>query len=460
VTRCPECSEAAGHDVDHTPSLRLPPVLVRFEHFLSTKGLLARPVGVIDPTLPTRAGSVPSRPMSFKHRRTAMGTIVSVLKELGYLERKGGGRWVSVAGTDPREVSVRELQDYLLRRFPVDPCQKHREGCVRCCLPHHLSMYNKVCEAFRKMAEWLYFEERVNGRPVWSKDKLIAVYAIARRRKYKLRPPQMNEVESLFRFQEWLEARDKAYGYMLWFLQEFGARYEEMAHAEYPPDGPFVRLNSPAGVVEITGKGQEGGKTRVVTLTPVRTAKLQEILAWRAKLEGELEAWSGRKPAPVLFPVVSKTKKLTGNARDEDPSVFNRMLQAWARRFNAWCEAEGHADWTIDVGLVSSHKVGRPVYLTYRAKLGIPRKIMKEEAGIEQDEVIERYERFSQRERQEILSRADRHNVGAEPPPAQAVTNGAVLEELRALRAELHEKDKRIQELTDRLLGLTKAVDA
>lgn len=415
MTRCPECSEASGVDVDHVPAYHLPPLLVRFEHFLATKGNLGRPIGAPDPTLPTRGGAVPTSPMSPKHRATATETLVEVLTELGYLEHGGPGRWTSVQGKDPRDVSAKQVLDYLTRRFPPDTCKTHRpKECKRCCLPHHLSMYNKVCEAFRKMAEWLHFTETLYGKPAWSKDKLVAVYGVTRRRPYVLRPPRMNDVESAHRFQEWLEGEDKLYGYMVWFLQEFGARYEEMVHAEFPPvdDGSgYFTLNRRAGVVEIRGKGRDGGKVREVTLTPAREAKLAEILKWRKAFGAELQERTGREPEAVLFLNYGDRPDRVGLARnDQKASAFNRTLKRWGERFNAWAKEQGHPEYELDVELLASHKIGRPVYLTHRAASGVPEKVLMDEAGIGDHRTLERYLRFGTKERRDLMARADRHN--------------------------------------------------
>ena len=531
MTRCLECSQVLGRDEDHTPAFHLPPLLVRFEHFLATRGLQDFPLGPTDPTLPTRAGKVPAKPMaSIKHRYTCVMTLVPALTEMGYLEKADeAGRWNSVAGKDPRDVSARQIQDHLLRRFPQDPCRRHTEACHRCCLPHHISMYNKTCEAFRKMAEWLHFEERLYDKPVWSKDKLAEVYGVSRPVRYKVAPPEMNDVDRTLDFRAWLadeakgppvrgpakDSRDRrelydraivmyrevkdakevsrclrlpygtvyywvtgrggrrpsneairtqmprAYARSLWFLQETGARYEEMAHAEFPLEGPFVRWNRPAGTLTIVGKGREGGKMRTATLTMEQNNRLGELVAWRAELGKLLRDWTGRDPAPTLFVTLAAARSKAGNRLAESAGPWNETMKSWARRYNAWCEAQGHADRVIDVKLVTSHKIGRAVSITKLAREGVPEKVLMQERGIEDHNTVERYIRLSMEDRRAILEAAGNRLLARRTngnPEASAVGNGngILLEELRAFRAELREKDKRIQELTDRLLAIAR----
>jgi hypothetical protein len=208
MTRCPECSQASGVDVDHTPDYTLPPLLARFEHFVATKGILGEPQGAIDKDLPTRGKRVPSKEMSAKHRVSCLATLLHGLTEMGFLQKgEGAGRWTFPTHPNLRDLSARQIQDYILRRFPRDPCRTHDARCVRCCLPHHLSMYNKTCEAFRKMAEWFYFEERFRDEPAWSKEKLIDVYAVARSRRYKRGSHEINPVELVLAFRDWLETK-------------------------------------------------------------------------------------------------------------------------------------------------------------------------------------------------------------------------------------------------------------
>lgn len=539
MTRCPECSQVLGRDEDHTPAFSLPPTLARFEHFLATKGLLGRPLEAVDTQLPMRSHDVPAKPItSVKHRYSCVSALVTALTEMSYLEKANkAGRWISVEGKDLRDLSASQIQEYLRRRFPMDPCARHTDGCHRCCMPHHISMFNKICEAFRKLAEWLYFEERLYDKPAWSKEKLVEVYGVSRTVRYKVAPPTMNDVDRVLEFRAWLatkappppyrgEARKgarvralalyaetgnmkevsrrlklplttvwywvqgrperettpeairrempRSFAWELFFLQETGARYEEMVHAEFPLEGPFVRWDESAGTLTIIGKGREGGKLRTVTLTKETNARLEELVAWRTSLAKLLRNRTGRNPAPRLFVTLSVSAKASGNPLSETAGPWNETLKTWARRYNDWCAAEGRKERAIDPDLCTSHKVGRAVSITKLAREGVPERVLMQERGIEDHNTVERYIRFSTEDRRSMLEAAEKslarrsnaapHGEGEDAGSGNV--NRAVLEELRALRdradtlqgtidelrSELKEKEKRVSELTDRLL--------
>lgn len=545
MTRCPECSQVLGRDEDHTPAFSLPPTLSRFEHFLATKGLLGRSLGAVDVQLPMRSHDVPAKPItSVKHRYSCVSALVSALTEIGYLEKgEKAGRWNSIEGKVLRDLSSPEIRDYLRRRFPMDPCQQHTDDCRRCCMPHHLSMFNKTCEAFRKMAEWLYFEEgRQGGGSAWSKEKLVEVYGISRTVRYKVAPPTMNDVDRVLEFRAWLgtkapppsyrgEARKgararalalyaetgsmkevsrrlklplttvwswvqgrreseavpeairrempRSYAWNLFFLQETGARYEEMVHAEFPLEGPYVRWDKSAGTLTIIGKGREGGKLRTVTLTKEQNGRFGELVAWRTRLTKLLRDRTGHDPAPRLFVTLSTSTKASGNPLSETAGPWNETLKTWARRYNDWCEKNDRKDRAIDPDLCTSHKIGRAVSITKLAREGVPERVLMLERGIEDHNTVERYIRFSTEDRRSMLEAAEKSlarrsngTAGSDPHGEDAGSfdvksgresgnvNRAVLEELRALRetvdelrGELREKDKRIAELTDRILA-------
>jgi len=522
MTLCLECTKVRGEDVDHTPGFVLPPLLVRFECFLARKGTLGEPQGAIDKDLPTRGKRVPSREASAKHRYTCVGTLVYVLTEIGYLRKADqAGRWVSVEHKDPRDLSVKEIEGYLARRFPRDPCRTHDARCVRCCLPHHLSTYNKTTEMFRKMADWQYFEERrQGGGPAWSKEKLIDVYAVARARRYKRGVHEIVPVEDALAFRDWLETEavpprrgppenysgeraqlyeralalyketgnakevaqrlklpyatayfwcvkgrsrsvtyeriraemPRLYAYSLWWLQELGARYEEMAHAEYPLEGPFVTLNRRAGVLTIVGKGREGGKTRSVTLTAEQAAKVEAILKWRAKLGEDLREYAEREAEPVLFVTLADSRKKSGRRLSENAGPWNATMRAWARRYDEWCDANGRPQAKIDPELVMSHRIGRAVSISKLAKEGVAEKVIMLERGIEDHRTLEGYIHTTVAERREILEDAERRRLarranGGPGPAENGDANGAFLEELRAQRKTIEDLQRTVEDL-------------
>lgn len=128
MTRCPECSDVQGRDVDHAPHVQLPPVPARYEHFLATKGVLVRPTGREDPELPTLKHRVPGKPLSEKNVWSLVSKYAAILVELGVLAKGGPGRWLSVEGRDVRDLGAEQVAAYLARRFPPQASDAHKIG--------------------------------------------------------------------------------------------------------------------------------------------------------------------------------------------------------------------------------------------------------------------------------------------------------------------------------------------
>ncbi len=505
--KCP----VEGCGEDHAPEFKaLPPRLAGFPHFLAFKGVLGRPMGAADPRLPTRAGAVPAEGMSPKHRASCMSALLVPFVEMDFLGHEPGtGRWTTVEHKDVWEVSARQIQDYIDRRFPRDRCQRHVPGkCTRCCLPHHLSAYNKTCESFRKMGEWLALEEKAYGKPVWSVEKLVAVYAVTRRRKYAGRPPEINPVESSLAFREWLlveasspvqdqeskplyekavslykdlgnakavakelglpyptvygwltgrsrggsgfgvrGAMPREYGWQLWFLQELGGRYEDLVHAEYPPQGPSVKYDAKAGLLTITGKGRLGGKSRTVPLTEDQTRGFEELLAYRGRLGELLRTWTGRDPEPVLFLTLHDSPAKSGRRLDEAPGAWNRAMRTWAARSNVWLEEQGRGAEKLDLALVSSHKIGRATSITKLAKENVPEKVLMEIRGIADHATLERYVRPTSEETRELLEAAEKSRLARKA----ANGNGSV-SPVDAIEAVITSLDASVRGLVEPML--------
>ena len=205
MTRCAECSEVQGRDVDHAPDVQLPPIPARFEHFLATRGALVRPVGRVDEDLPTIKHRVPGKPLAEKNVWSIASKYAAMLTKLGVLAKGGPGRWVTVDGKDVRDLGVEPFAAYMARRFPVQVCDACPPGCGRCCLEHHLNTYNAVCELLHKLALWLRFGETRFNRPVWSTDKVAAMYAVTAR--YAVKESDVllpADLETLLDFRAWL----------------------------------------------------------------------------------------------------------------------------------------------------------------------------------------------------------------------------------------------------------------
>src|SRR5207244_10341149 len=75
--------------------------------------------------------------------------------------------------------------------------------------------------------------------------------------------------------------------------------------------------------------------------------------------------------------------------------------------YNKQCWDFGQPEFTLDVQLVSSHKIGRPVHITSLALAKVDDKVAMEETGIEDERTLARYKRFSDSERREMLAKSD-----------------------------------------------------
>jgi len=155
---------------------------------------------------------------------------------------------------------------------------------------HHIGSWNKVADAFHRLAQYFRYERTFRDGPSWSHEKLQAIYNVTPTLQYRVPPPSMNSVPKAIAFREWLlgheQVQKQIYGWMIWLGQVFGLRYSEWIAAEWPMEGPRFRVDYAAGRVYVTGKGRLGGKMRSVTITPEREAGLRRLTAWRETLGG------------------------------------------------------------------------------------------------------------------------------------------------------------------------------
>src|SRR6058998_3147896 len=90
---------------------------------------------------------------------------------------------------------------------------------------------------------------------------------------------------------------------------------------------------------------------------------------------------------------------------------MNHRVRKYVRAYNESCNRRGQPEHKLDVKLVSSHKIGRPVHITSLALAKVDDKVAMEETGIEDERTLARYKRFSDSERREMVSRTDQ--IGA-----------------------------------------------
>jgi len=279
---------------------------------------------------------------------------------------------------------------------------------------HHIGSWNKVADAFHRLAQYFRYERTFRDGPSWSHEKLLAVYNVTPTLQYRVPPPTMNSVPKAVAFREWLlrhqDVQKQIYGWMVWLGQVFGLRYSEWIAAEWPMEGPRFKVDFAAGKVYVTGKGRLGGKTRSVTITAEREAGLRRLAMWRESLGARLED-GGVTVAAVLFPNLAPRHQ-RGRPRNPDVAAWNHTLRKYVQAYNRHCEESSHPELALDSKLVSSHKIGRPVHITSLALAKVDDKVAMEETGIEDERTLARYKRFSDSERREMLAKTDHIGSG------------------------------------------------
>jgi len=321
---------------------------------------------------------------------------------------------------------------------------------------HHIGSWNKVADAFHRLAQYFRYERTFREGPSWSHEKLLAVYNTTPTLQYRVPPPSMNSVPKAVAFREWLlgheDSQKQIYGWMIWLGQVFGLRYSEWIAAELPMEGPRFRVDLAAGKVYVTGKGRLGGKMRSVTITPEREAGLRRLAGWRESLGTRLTD-DGVAVAPILFPNLAPRHQ-RGSARNPDVAAWNHTVRKYVRVYNNRCEQSNHPELILDSKLVSSHKIGRPVHITSLALAKVDDKVAMEETGIEDERTLARYKRFSDSDRREMLLRTDRISSGGNTM-MDTRTRGGPRELLELLKQQAPPgKEQAWNMILDGLLGL------
>src|SRR3989475_4711594 len=418
-----------GHSVD----------IDRFEHWLLEGGGLRRVTEIGWKGVPlTRPGIwVPGSPLPISTVSRTMRRARKILSDLGYLQRRPRGRWVTLPGNPMRRMSIPQIKEYVDHLYPPR-CQSRCSGPhCKCCRMHHIGSWNKVADTLHRLAQYFHYGRTFREDPTWSHEKLLQLYNVTPTLQYRVPPPMMNPVPKAVAFREWLlrheDVQKQIYGWMVWLGQAFGLRYSEWIAAEWPMEGPRFAVDFAAEKVYVTGKGRLGGKMRSVTITPEREAGLQKLATWREALETRL-IQNGATMTPVLFPNLAPRHQ-RGKARNPDVAAWNHTVRKYVRAYNEFCNRTGISEHKLDVKLVSSHKIGRPVHITSLALAKVDDKVAMEETGIEDERTLARYKRFSDSERREMLSKTDGIGSGQKSSSPTNITS-APRELLEALKRE------------------------
>ena len=396
---CQVCGHGHGAELD------------RVEHWLLESGGLRRTTNLGEKGLPvTRPGVwIPGNPLPVSTVSRAMRRLRKALCDLGYLVPGKRGGLSRPTGKVLRQLSVDQIKAYADRVYP-SRCQSRCTGLrCKCCRMHHIGSWNKIADAFHRLAQYFRYERTFRDGPSWSHEKLLAIYNVTPTLQYRVPPPSMNPVPKAVAFREWLlgheDIQKQVYGWMVWLGQVFGLRYSEWIGAEWPMEGPRFKVDFSAGKVYVTGKGRLGGKTRSVTITPEREAGLRRLATWRERLDAKFTE-EAIVVAAVLFPNLAPRHQ-RGRPRNPDVAAWNHTVRKYVRAYNRQCEESGQRQFILDSRLVSSHKIGRPVHITSLALAKVDDKVAMEETGIEDERTLARYKRFSDAERREMLARTD-----------------------------------------------------
>lgn len=440
MTRCSECSDREGRDVDHTQyhgasRTTMPPTLAQEEHWLAFAGAHVKAARQ-DHELPNDGKRVPGAPMAMRNVYATVRYQAAIFTEIGYLKKADEtGRWSTVPGKDVREISVREVEDYLARVFPPQRCGRHVEGkCVRCCRPDHKPSFNRKADAIRVFFDWLHFAARTpDGRPLCSKPKLRAIYELCHREQPDDTHPPMNSAVRSIRFAQylvslpdWPESEGRAYGWMAWFGQHFCTRFSELVQTEYPMAGPTFRFDRGRGEVQILGKGRKGGKQgEPFAISEEEQAGLEKLLAWRERLGARIKAKTGRDADPVLFPNLGHDPRTLGRRRSLGSGSWNTAIQRHGAAYNDQLKPAERKAWTLDADLLTSHRLCRATGLTKLGRAKAPQAAIMARGRIVTAKVAQGYERYGGDEmrgfvedgdelmRREIAAGSSRRNNGS-----------------------------------------------
>jgi hypothetical protein len=245
--------------------------------------------------------------------------------------------------------------------------------------------------------------------------KLRTVYDLCRRLQPPDTHPPMNSAPQSVRFQEyllarpdWPESEGRAYGWMAWFGQHFCTRFSELVQAEYPLNGPVFRWLRGQQEVQILGKGGEGGKQgEPFAISDEEQAGLERLYGWRERLGARILAKTGRDPAPVLFPNLAHDPKLVGTRRSRGAGSWNKSIQRHAATYNAQLKPAERKAWTLDVELLSSHRLCRATGLTKLGRAKTPQAAIRARGRISTPKVAQGYERYSGDEMRGFVEDAD-----------------------------------------------------
>ncbi len=427
----------------------LPPLCGReFHDFLTTRGVRDGRTG------PPKWG------MSARTADRIVARFRKVLVDLGYLTRvpdgAGGCRYIGSQGRDPQRLGIPELVEYHRARFPAGSPDHRHDG-----------RHNNYATAVEHWADFCHFE-----KGTWSEEKMKDLRARVPTRRLKvpeidIEPPRRIDPWVLWLKEKWAKDRTGkrgAFYLRLYTMARFmghlgGMRISEVLHAPWDLNGPTLKVEWAPKKATIWGKGRGGmSKDRKAPLFDEPAADLR---AW--------QEWVGSRPELLALHVKHNRLFLNEDGRPypTDAKIRYSFRRAAARYNEEVLVPRGEEP--LDLKKIKPHAIGRHRFGTFWAnKKGDrpPDKVIMSWMGVDDYPTFSRYVNVSFEEQVaewgdggaagEASLDVQSRDRGAPPEP----TNGAVLEELRRqgklieeLTARLTERDRRIEDLTNRLLA-------
>lgn len=335
-------------------------------------------------------GEKPSEPMSPIGMRARFRLVRRILVNLGYIKVKkisnNGYRysvWPAKGCKRIYNINVDEIVDWFDNEFPILKTRKDKQR------------KTSYVIAIWKFGEYLVYKMKdSHGNPFWKKYQLQQLKEEIRPssiEKFEVKILPLKKIDGLIEF---IKDRNITHYTMIYLSRWLGGmRYQEVINAPMDLRGPTAKINYTLDIdfemnkTTIYGKGKGGlQKPRYPTLLPEVKEILMQYLKIRKKIQPATE-----EDAKYLF--------LTqyGKKWSQHSGHLNDALRNHARTWGKLTEEE--------ISLISTHKIGRHGFGTYFYPR-MPEKLLMEEMGLEDPQMLHRYSNISREQRAQIMKRA------------------------------------------------------
>jgi len=299
----------------------------------------------------------PAEPLSPHTANNRLKKIRRILVDIGFLDMKRiGSNGYEYSVKNPiTDLKVADITSWFSKEFPILPDLKSRQRKA------------DYIESAYKFGQFLHFD-----MGVWSRDQLETLKCQVRRP----RLPAMSErkvnilgIEKTDPFIDGLREISIVHYTMCYLMRYGNMRYAEVINAKADLKSGTLMEDFRNDRVIIFGKGTGGLSQRRVTPFFEDDQKvLNDYLSWRDEQDTASE-W--------LF--------------------MNQYMEKWSDNsghFNAWLRKQGE-DYGFsrdEVKLLTTHKIGRHGYGTWATLKGLPEKFIRDNMGIRNSRVLERYQ--------------------------------------------------------------------